>query len=273
MTSSSKLDEAWAKTGATSRPDPVLYLDTVSATQFAQEYKRKTFALLGASEGAHLIDVGCGTGDDVLALARLVGANGRVVGADKNPTMIAEGWKRVAGKNLPVEFKVCDSHHLTFPDNTFDGYRSDRAVQHMNDPARVVAEGMRVLRRGGRMVISEPDWDTMTVDSDNRDVTRRIVMFMSDRVVQHGWIGRQLPGIFKRAGLTDVRVSADTFILTDLALAEHIWGLRRHAKTAMDAGVITAGEMDGWLRGLEEADRAGQFFSATVGFMTCGTKP
>jgi ubiquinone/menaquinone biosynthesis C-methylase UbiE len=273
MTRSSNLDAAWAKTGATSSPDPVLYLDTVSATQFAQEYKRKTFTLLGAREGAHLIDVGCGTGDDVLSLSRLVGEKGRVVGVDKNPTMVAEGWKRVAGKNLPVEFKLCDSHKLTFPDDTFDGYRSDRAVQHMDDPAKVLAEGVRVLRRGGRMVISEPDWDTLVVDSDNRDVTRRIVAFMSDRVVRHGWIGRQLPRLFKAAGLKDVSVSADTLILTDLTLAENIWGLRRHAKTALDAGVITTSEMDGWMRQLEEANRAGRFFSAAVGFMACGTKP
>lgn len=273
MTGNSQLDDAWRERGEAKTADPVLYLDTVSATRFAQEYKRKTYGLLGARAGAHLIDVGCGTGDDVLALAQVVGPQGRVVGVDKNPAMIAEGWKRVAGRNLPAEFHLCDSHRLSFADGTFDGYRSDRAVQHMDDPAKAIAEGVRVLRGGGRMVISEPDWDTLVIDSEDRDVTRRVVRFMCDRVVRHGWIGRQLPGLFKRAGLKDVSVSADTFILTDLTTAERIWGLRRHARSAQEAGVLTAAEVDGWLRRMEEADAAGQFFSATVGFVACGTKP
>jgi ubiquinone/menaquinone biosynthesis C-methylase UbiE len=273
MTSNSNLNTASEKTATTNYADPVLYLDTVRATQFAQSYKRKTFELVGAREGAHIIDVGCGTGDDVLAMARLVGEKGRVVGIELNPTLIAEGWKRVAGKNLPVEFMLCDAHKLSFEDNTFDGYRSDRAVQHMDDPVKVLAEAMRVVRSGGKIVISEPDWDTLAIDSDNRDVTRRIIRFISDRVVRHGWLGRQLPGLFKRAGLKDVNVLADTFILTDLKAAERIWLLRRQVESAQKAGAITASEMDEWLGQLEEADRAGRFFSATVGFVTCGTNP
>ena len=51
-------------------------------------------------EGHHILDVGCGTGDDVLALARIVGETGRVVGIDNSETMIAEARQRAEGLDL-----------------------------------------------------------------------------------------------------------------------------------------------------------------------------
>ena len=67
----------------------------MTAETSAQDYKRRTFALLGAKAGARLLDVGCGTGDDALAMARLVGPDGHVTGIDTSETMIAEARARL----------------------------------------------------------------------------------------------------------------------------------------------------------------------------------
>jgi ubiquinone/menaquinone biosynthesis C-methylase UbiE len=273
MSTQVDLERGWRKSEAMTTPPAVLYLDTISATEFVRSYKRKAFEMLGVRQGARLLDVGCGTGDDVIALARMVGPTGKVTGLDKNPTVIAEGWRRLEGKGLPAEFQIGDVHHLGFPDDTFDCCRSDRAVQHMDDPERAIAEMIRVLRPGGRVVISEPDWETLVIDSSDRSVTRRVVNFMCDRIVRHGWIGRQLPRLFKQARLADVEVKADVFIITDLTSADRIWGLRRHAKRAQQAGVITEDEMAGWFEELERADKAGLTFTSALGFLACGRKP
>lgn len=45
--------------------DPVAYLDAVTATEFARHYKQLTYSLLRAGRGSHVLDVGCGTGEDV----------------------------------------------------------------------------------------------------------------------------------------------------------------------------------------------------------------
>jgi cyclopropane fatty-acyl-phospholipid synthase-like methyltransferase len=78
----------------------VRYLDTAGTQEQIQTFKRRTFELLEVKAGYHLLDVGCGTGDDVRALAPLVGSTGRVVGVDHSGTMIAEARKRAEGLNL-----------------------------------------------------------------------------------------------------------------------------------------------------------------------------
>lgn len=275
MTDSPNVGKAWRqKKAADVSPQPVVrYLDTMMTTSFVQNYKRRTYQALHVRPGMRLLDVGCGTGDDVLALAELVGRQGKVIGVDEIPAMVDECRKRLLWTNLSAEFQLAEAHTLPFADETFDGCRSDRAVQHMEEPLQVIKEMVRVAKKGGRVVISEPDWDTFVINSSNRDVTRRLVYFMSDKVIKHGWLGRQLSTLFKQAGLEEVSVAGDTMILTDLALAERVWGLSRHAKLAQKSGVITAKEMDEWMAELETADRQGYFFSSTVGFMASGRKP
>jgi len=63
-------------------------LDGVSALEQVQAAKQLTFKLLAVLAGSHLLDVGCGTGEDVLALAVLVGPAGRVVGVDQSRVMM-----------------------------------------------------------------------------------------------------------------------------------------------------------------------------------------
>jgi len=206
-------------------------------------------------------------------MARLAGPGGQVIGADKNPAMIAEGWKRAEGLGLPVKFQVEDSHRLSLPDNMFDGVLSDRAVQHMDDPETAIREIVRVTRPGGVVVISEPDWETLMIDSQRRDLTRRVANYMADRAVKQGWIGRQLWRIFKQSGLSEVKVTAFPFIITDYTTADRIWGLQRHARQACENSVITEAEMLAWHNELAELDRQEHFFSSTVGFLAFGRKP
>jgi len=272
MKTNSELEKEWEQTGYVTQPDPVTYLDTVGGTCFAQDYKRRTFEMLAPRPGARFLDVGCGAGDDVLELARLVGKAGKVVGIDRSPTMIAQGVERAHASGLPVSFEIGDAHRLRFADCSFDGVRSDRAIQHMENPEKVIQEMARVTVSGGRVVVTEPDWETLAVDSSNRAVTRRIVQFISDRALRHGWIGRQLASLLLRAGLDPVDTSGDTFIIRDFELADRIWGLSRHSARAQEAGYVTAAERDVWLAKLHEAGRAGLFFSAMAGFVASGRK-
>lgn len=272
MKTSDEIESAWQQVGYVAQPDPVVYLDTVSATDFAREYKRRTFELLNPRPGDRFLDVGCGAGEDVLVLAQLVGRTGKVVGIDRNPAMIAQAVDRARTSGLQVSFEIGDSHSLRFADGSFNGTRSDRAVQHMDDPEKVIREMVRVTASCGHVVISEPDWETLAIDTFNRSVTRRIVQFVSDRAVRHGWIGRQLAAIFLRAGLSPVDTAADTFIIRDFELADRVWGLSRHAFRAEESGYISNTERETWIAELQDAQRKGAFFSAMVGFVACGRK-
>ncbi|MBI3797064.1 MAG: class I SAM-dependent methyltransferase [Deltaproteobacteria bacterium] len=61
----------------------VSYLDTVTTLETVRRMKQRTYELLQVREGHRLLDVGCGLGDDVRALAQQVGTAGRMVGVDR----------------------------------------------------------------------------------------------------------------------------------------------------------------------------------------------
>src|SRR5947209_8156052 len=109
--------------------DPLYYvrcLDYQHAGAFDQMYKQRTFTLLDIQPGHMVLDIGCGTADDVLEMAKRVGANGHAVGVDSSQTMIDEACKRSRETSLPVTFYQGDVHHLEFEDNSFDRCRADK---------------------------------------------------------------------------------------------------------------------------------------------------
>ncbi|MEZ4521370.1 MAG: methyltransferase domain-containing protein [Thermomicrobiales bacterium] len=72
------------------------YLDQV--TKLAGDYKRVTYQMIDLKPGDAVLDVGCGAGDDVRAMAEFIGPAGRAVGIDLSQTMIDEARKRSGGQ-------------------------------------------------------------------------------------------------------------------------------------------------------------------------------
>ena len=144
---------------------------------------------------------------------------------------------------------------------------------HVDHPRLVLAEMIRVTRPGGRLVVLDPDFETLVFDAADRSVTRRIVNFVCDHIVRHGWMGRQRPALFRDVQLTDIRVAAETVLYTEYALTAQLLRLREHTARAQEAGVVSAAEAASWLGELEQADQAGRFFAALTFFFVSGRKP
>jgi ubiquinone/menaquinone biosynthesis C-methylase UbiE len=248
------------------------YLDTATAQDSFLEYKRRSYETLRAAPGCRILDVGCGTGEDVIALAEIVGGTGWVTGIDKSERLILEARKRAEGKGGSVEFRVGDVHWLDFPDNTFDGCRADRVFQHLSDREQALAKMTRVTRPGGEIVVLDPDWEALVVDSPNQSVTRKILDHWCDTTLS-GWCGGQLPALFKKARLADIAVNAVTIILMDWSVADQLYSLRSSAGRLQKQGSMKPGEATGWTEYLENADRAGLCFCAATGFRARGRKP
>jgi SAM-dependent methyltransferase len=246
------------------------YLDQANALDWTKAYKRRATARLGLAPGQHALDVGCGTGEDVRAMAEIVGLGGRAVGLDASEAMIAEARRRTAG-GAAAEFRVGDAHDLPFPDASFDGCRIDRVLQHLDDPAGALAELARVARAGAAVVASEPDRDTAVVDAPDLEATRVVAGVHADRI-RHGRVGRQLPALFRAAGLRVANVEPDTVVLTRWAETDAIFGLRADAEEAVRRGLLPPGRAAAWLASLERADAAGDFFAAVTLFIVAGRK-
>lgn len=257
--------------------DFVRYLDETRATDFFQEIKQRSYALLDLQPGEAVCDVGCGTGDDIIALARMLGPGGRAVGVDASATLIAEARRRVAAaanpdELAPIELLQMDAQHLALADVLFDGVRAERLLQHVPDADVALTELVRIARPGARIVVWEADLDLFIIDAPDYAASRIVQRVICDGF-RHGSIGHELFRRFKRLNLTDVYATPLARTLTDLPLVESAFDLRASALRAADAGLISRERATEWLTSLQVASAKGQFCCAVGGFLAFGRKP
>jgi ubiquinone/menaquinone biosynthesis C-methylase UbiE len=110
--------------------------------------------------GMRALDAGTAMGFFSLPLARLVGESGRVVCVDLQEKMIAKlkGRARDAELEERMEFRVCTKESLTIDDlaGTIDFALAVAVVHEVPDARRFLTEVFRALKKGGRLLFSEP---------------------------------------------------------------------------------------------------------------------
>jgi len=151
------------------------FMDTSHALPTAQSYKQEIMEQLAIQEGATILDVGCGIGQDTQELARAVGPHGRVIGIDNSETMLQEARVRVADMQLPVEYILADATQLPFADASFDGCQAVRILGHLREPGQALAEMVLVARPGARIVATDGDLDLTIVEISDRTLARKIM--------------------------------------------------------------------------------------------------
>jgi len=105
--------------------------------------------------GETVVDLGCGRGQDVVRAAALVRDGGHAIGVDLSAEMLARA-RRLVPKSLPnVRFVRSGLAPLDLPDALADVVISNCAINHAPDKDAVYREIHRVLRSGGRFVVSD----------------------------------------------------------------------------------------------------------------------
>lgn len=239
------------------------YLDAADAHPSIRHYKQRALEALGDIDGAHILDVGCGVGSDVRALAARMGTSGRVVGLDRSSSLLEIARER-AGSSSRYSFVEGDIEALPFESATFDVVRFDRVLIHVSSPEVAVREAARVLKPGGRLLALEGDFDTLTIAHPHAQITRRIVHAWTERYPQ-ATIGRALPGLLRRAELADFDVHAYALPFTDAAFAIEFLTLRALVRNAVTACVIDPLQAAQWWVALEQLRERDELFAVLTG--------
>ncbi len=233
---------------------------------------RERYALLELHPGDHVLDVGCGLGHNARELAGLVGLRGRVTALDSSAALISEARNRSDQSKQTIDFVVGDAHALKFAAKSFDACWAERVLQHLADPSSAISEMARVAKPGGRIVVFEPDHETLVIDAADRATTRSVVRTLAD-TIRSAWIGRALFGLFQANGLRDVRVIPTPIVSHDLAETDAVLRINDTLQAAVQRGAITDEAASQWLADLTRRQEAGRFFACLLCFTTVGRKP
>jgi demethylmenaquinone methyltransferase/2-methoxy-6-polyprenyl-1,4-benzoquinol methylase len=120
-------------------------------------WKRFTLDKSGVRKGNHVLDLAGGTGDLAEKFSKLVGAEGKVILADINRSMLEAGRDRLLDKGIvnSIEFVQANAEQLPFADDTFDCITIAFGLRNVTDKEAALREMCRVTKPGGRTLVLE----------------------------------------------------------------------------------------------------------------------
>lgn len=158
-------------------------------------------ALASLREGETVLDLGSGAGLDAFLAASTVGKNGRVIGVDMTAAMIERARENAKRGNYEnVEFRLGENEDLPLADNTADVVISNCVINLSPDKPRVFREAFRVLKPGGRLMIS----DLMLLRELPDPVKRSVEAYVG--CVAGAMLRDEYVGAIRAAGFRDIRI-------------------------------------------------------------------
>ncbi|MGW4842999.1 methyltransferase domain-containing protein [Nocardia brasiliensis] len=244
-------------------------LDQQAELPGVRKMRRWTHAALAMCPGENALDIGCGTGSEVIEFAARAGPAGRAVGVDPNPQTVAIAKARAVGENSAIEFIEGSAYALPFPDASFDVVRCERVFQHLDDPAAATAEIARVLRPGGRVALIDSDWHTAITHPCDQ---RLIELAHSARLtaLPNPTSGRRLRGLLVAAGFSIVDLGAET-VIWDPDRARTLITLL--TQRALDMQMLGSAQVGQIMEQLEAGFVAGNYHISVTMFAVIAHKP
>lgn len=161
-------------------------------------------AIAALQPGETVLDLGAGGGFDCFLAARQVGPEGRVIGVDMTPDMVAQARANVQkGDFGNVEFRLGEIEHLPVADSSVDVILSNCVINLAPDKVAVYAEAFRVLAPGGRLAIS----DVVATAALPEDVRQDMNLWAA--CAAGALLKDDLERILAEAGFESIRVNLD----------------------------------------------------------------
>jgi len=195
---------------------------------------------LALQPGETVLDLGSGAGIDVFLAADAVGPTGNVIGVDMTPEMLSRARQNAVRAGVTnAEFREGRLENLPVASGTVDAITSNCVINLVPDKAAVFREVARVLKPGGRMVISDIVLDKPLPPEIEKDVYA-YVGCISGAAMRESYFG-----MLKKAGLGDIEIVKD--IDYGSVVIEHA---RAEAERLAAKAGVTLDELRGTVRSI-----------------------
>jgi arsenite methyltransferase len=162
-------------------------------------------ALASLKEGEVVLDLGSGPGMDCFLAANKIGKKGKVIGVDMTPDMLDRARQNVAkGNYTNVEFRLGEIENLPVADNYVDVVISNCVINLCPDKQKVFNEIYRVLKPGGRLMVSD-----MVLESELPESLKNSIEAYASCIAGASLKSDYLQAI-KDVGLQDITVVGET---------------------------------------------------------------
>jgi ubiquinone/menaquinone biosynthesis C-methylase UbiE len=234
----------------------ISYLEDTS--RVLKNFKERSYALFKTIQQGTILDLGCGTGLDVINMADLVSDAVQLVGIDHDPEMLNKA-RAAAGNKKNVDFVLSDACPLPYENDSVAGIRSERMIQHLENPNKVFQEIHRILIKNSPLVIMETDWRSLSFYNENHQIEKKINEYLTEVKVKNGMAARNLTSYLENCNFRNIQIDIHPVILRSLKEAnDNLW-IEKIIEEAAVKNVITQNECNLYKDSLHQADKKNYF--------------
>jgi len=229
-------------------------------------------AALAAAPGERVLDVGCGPGFYCAELVEEVGPEGFIVGVDASPQMLSLAARRCQGHGNVV-LQQGDASSLPVESSSFDAALCVQVLEYVSDVRAGLAELYRALRPGGRVVVWDVDWATLSWHSLDPARMERVLRVWDEHLA-HPSLPRTLAPAMRVAGFEHVEANAHVFASAEFDPETFGVALQTVIRSFVAGrGGITKEDASAWAIEQQERGERREYFFAFTQFCFEATRP
>jgi len=197
-------------------------------------------ALASLKKGETVLDLGLGAGFDCFLAAEKVGLEGKVIGVDMTPEMLDKARENAKkDKYYNVEFRLGEIENLPVPDGSIDIIISNCVINLSPDKSGVFSEAFRVLKPGGRIMVSDIVL-TKELPDDIRNNISAYIGCISGAIIKQDYLNAIKDSGFKKIKILDeTRFPINYIVSDDTAVIKNNLGLYKEMVNDLQESILS----------------------------------